>query len=109
MRAALQKWIKQTGDLGGLDEDELIERMWPDRKQPVTATPTFQTTAVKPHITALSITCATEGASIGYRVGEAGRWLIYQGPIGVRDSTTVQAKAVRIGCKESQLAQFEGP
>jgi arylsulfatase A-like enzyme len=109
MRAALQKWIKETGDLGGLDEEQLIKRMWPDRIQPVTATPTFRTTTVKPHITALRITCATEGASIGYRVREAGRWLIYQGPISVRGSTTVEAKAMRIGYRESEMAQFEGP
>jgi len=108
MRTALEKWIKETGDLGGMDEDELIERMWPGRKQPQTAAPTFETTSVRPHITILRITCATEGASVGYRIGNQRRWLIYAGPISVRGGSMVQAKAIRIGYKESEMVRFKG-
>jgi uncharacterized sulfatase len=107
MRSALEKWIKETGDLGGLDEDELIERMWPGRKQPKTATPTFDTSPPADGKMRVAIRCATEGASIGYRIGEQDHWLIYTGPVLVEAGTTLQAKAIRIGYKESEMAQFK--
>jgi uncharacterized sulfatase len=109
MRAALEEWIKETGDLGGLDEDELIERMWPGRKQPVTSKPTFDATRTADGKVTVAIRCATEGASIGYRITEQPRWLIYTGPITVAPGATLEAKAIRIGYKESEMAQFKGP
>jgi hypothetical protein len=109
MRAALEMWIRETGDLGGLDEEELIERMWPGRKQPVTATPTFGAISTPDSSISVTICCATEGASIGYRTTEQHRWLIYTGPITVAPGATLEAKAIRVGYKESQMAQFKGP
>jgi uncharacterized sulfatase len=106
MREELDRWIKNSGDLGDLDEDGLIERMWPGRKQPVTAAPTFETSMAAGHVTILRIMCATKGASIGYRHGDKDRWLIYTGPISLRGTTTILAKAVRIGYKESEMVQF---
>ena len=109
MRIALEKWIKGTHDLGGLDEDKLIERMWPGRKQPVTATPTFDSSPTAGGNVTVVISCATEGASIGYRIAEQHRWLIYTSPIVVAHGALLEAKAIRIGYKESEMAQFEGP
>jgi len=105
MRAVLQKWIKDTGDLGGIPEDELIERMWPSRKQPITAPPKIESVAAANGRMTVKITCATEGASIGYRLGEKGRWLIYTGPIQLKADTLLQTKAIRIGYKESEAVQ----
>ncbi|HUT29555.1 MAG TPA: sulfatase-like hydrolase/transferase [Sedimentisphaerales bacterium] len=109
MRIALEKWIKEAHDLGGLDEDELIERMWPGRKQPVTATPTFDTSPNADGNMRVAIRCATEGASIGYRVAEQPRWLIYTRPITIAHGVLLEAKAIRIGYKESETAQLERP
>ncbi len=105
MRSALQEWIKDTGDLGGTPEDELIERMWPGRKQPLTATPTVEITPAAHGKMTVKISCATKGASIGYRLGEKGRWLIYTGPIQLKADTLLQTKAIRIGYKESEVVQ----
>jgi len=105
MRSALQEWIKDTNDLGGTPEDELIERMWPGRKQPLTATPTVQTTPGEHGKMKVKISCATKGASIGYRLGEKGRWLIYTGLIQLKADTLLQTKAIRIGYKESEVVQ----
>ena len=106
MRAALERWIKNSGDLGGLDEEELIERMWPGRKQPVTATPTTKTTTAGGGKMVVKISCATKGASIGYRLGQQGRWLIYTKPIVLESGTILEAKAIRLGYKESEEIQF---
>jgi hypothetical protein len=103
MRTRLEKWIKDTHDLGGTPEDELIERMWPGKVQPVTASPQIQPAPAGGGRTTLTITCATEGASIGYQV-DGGRWLPYTQPVDIGPSSQIVAKAIRIGYKASALA-----
>jgi hypothetical protein len=105
MRAALEKWIKETGDLGGLDEGALIERMWPGGKQPVTATPVVETIHAAASKVTVKIGCATEGASIGYRLGDKERWLIYAEPVLLETGAVLQTKAIRIGYSESEMVQ----
>jgi len=106
MRAELERWLKETGDLGGLDENELIERMWPGRKQPITATPIITTTPVAAGRMVVKINCDTEGASIGYRLGERGRWLIYTKPMVLESGAILQAKAIRLGYRESEIVRL---
>ncbi|MHC4300847.1 MAG: sulfatase/phosphatase domain-containing protein, partial [Planctomycetota bacterium] len=99
MRAQLQKWSEQTGDLGGTPEEELKERMWPGGKQPVTAIPAIQVEAGK-----AIIRCTTDGASIGYRLSNDGPCHLYCRPIELEGLDVLQAKAIRIGYKESRIA-----
>jgi len=106
MRALLDKWIEDTGDLGGTPEDELIERMWPGRKQPVTADPKIRTAPAAGGKTTVTITCPTEGASIGYHLGHDKRWRLYTAPFTAAAGTGVTAAAVRIGYKASQEVRF---
>jgi len=49
-----------------------------------------------------TIRCATEGASIAYRHGESGRWLLYSAPVAIAKGQTVQAQACRLGFRDSQ-------
>lgn len=106
MRVELERWIAETGDLGGLDEEELIERMWPGRKQPITAAPAIKTTPAPDGKIMVKISCTTEGASVGYRIGNQGRWLIYSKPILLDFGAVLQAKAIRLGYKESEMARL---
>ena len=103
MRAQLQRWIEQTGDMGGTPEDELIERMWPGRKQPVTAVPNVKI-ETRGNSKFAIIQCPNEGASIGYRLGTKGSWQLYSKPIGLKGFDVLQTKAIRIGYKESPIA-----
>jgi hypothetical protein len=103
MRTRLAQWSKETRDLGGTPEDELIERMWPGKVQPVTAAPEITAAPAGGGRTTLTITCATEGASIGYQV-DGGRWLLYSQPVAIGSSSQIVAKAIRIGYKTSALA-----
>jgi len=103
MRRTLEAWIERTGDLGGIPEDELIERMWPGKKQPVTAKPHIEAKTTRQNARRLIIRCQTEGASIGYRLDRKGPWRLYAGPFELKDANLVQAKCIRIGYKESEL------
>ncbi len=107
MRTILQQWSKQTGDLGGIPEDELIERMWPGRKQPVTARAQIQLKPASQGRRLVTIRCATKGASIGYRLDESGPWRLYTGPFQVPLGSRLQAKCIRIGYKQSEITTMD--
>ena len=96
MSAALDQWMKASHDLGGVPEAELIERFWPDGKQPVTATPVIKVATYG----MVTITCATPGASIGYQLGADKQWRVYTGPF--QSAGKVRAKAIRLGYKPSE-------
>lgn len=103
MRAALEAWTQETGDLGLIHpETKLIrEKLWPpDGIQPATSDP--KATIAEGMLT---ITCATEGASIGWRKRGGGeRWRVYVEPVKVSGDQTYEAVAHRIGFKRSAIA-----
>ncbi len=110
MRARLDKWQEETGDLGLTPEAELWERMRPGGKWAVAAEPVI-TPAEGAHDKPVSvtITCPTEGASIAYTIdkGKRPHWRLYTGPFRLTESTTVQAKACRLGYKDSPAVSAE--
>ena len=55
--------------------------------------------------TEISFTCATEGASILYHLGD-GIWTEYQGPIAIYEDTTFTVKAVKEGMEDSKEVSF---
>jgi uncharacterized sulfatase len=108
LRAAHEKWREDTGDLGLIPEAELNAERRPGGKWSITADPDITLAGGK-----AAIRCSTEGASIAYRVGEnlpsgeAGRWLLYTSPVDVPAGQTLQAKACRLGYRDSQIVRRE--
>ena len=115
LRGAVTGWMARSGDQGMVNEPEMIGRMWPGGVQPDTAQPyilprrTTEAPARHPAIriegpTEFVIYVPTQGASIGYttEAGESARWRIYTGPILISEPTTLRAKAIRYGYKESK-------
>ena len=114
LRGAVTAWMARSGDQGMVNEPEMIQRMWPGGVQPETAqpyilprrttdAPTRQPTIRIDGPTEFVVYVPTQGASIGYTTdeGESARWRIYTGPILVSQPTTIRAKAIRYGYKES--------
>ncbi len=101
MRAALEDWQKSAEDWGAIPEEQMVRQFWPDLKQPKTAAPEM----LIQEDGRLHIRCATEGASIGFRLGD-GRWRIYTGPLDIPRDTQVMAKAVRYGWQESEVSSL---
>jgi len=52
LRTAMNEWQRDIGDLGLMSEDEMVERFWPNKRQPVTAIPSV--IPVGPHATGRS-------------------------------------------------------
>jgi N-sulfoglucosamine sulfohydrolase len=118
VRKRYEKWTIETGDMGRMNEPELIEQMWPGGKQPVTDVPYFiinspEDRASKNYRTGgsysspmtLGFYCPTHGASIVYSIEEKAdpRWMLYSGPLHLKPGTyNIRLKAVRYGYKESE-------
>lgn len=122
MRAALNAWIAKCNDPLDMPEDELVRtRVYPlDGQQPTTATPTARLDPVAKGRIKLTIACATEGASIGFRLKRANGtkpsrkdssdpWTIYNGPVEVQATGVIEVVAHRIGFKQSQRVVVQPP
>jgi N-sulfoglucosamine sulfohydrolase len=103
MRAALDKWQKETKDLGGVPEMELRERMRPGGVWQQVAAPTLSQTAAGDAVR-VKLAVTTEGASIAYTTdsGPKSHWLLYSGEITVKRSATLRFKACRLGYLDSE-------
>jgi arylsulfatase A-like enzyme len=117
LRGALDDWQERTGDLGLVDESQLVDRWWPEGDRPTTATPTFVPNARGNRGTdrtpdggtfdapaQVQLFCSTQGASIAYTTesGSDPDWRLYTGPIDLpTGETTLRTKAVRYGYAES--------
>ncbi|MBA4386676.1 MAG: sulfatase [Verrucomicrobia bacterium] len=114
LRAALDEWLDEVGDMGEIPEAEMVRRWYPAGKQPQTAAPIFvPVCAANPGLVSkrggrfkspllVQLHCATQGASIAYKPGSGGRWLLYSQPLRLeKGRTTLLARASRIGYKQS--------
>jgi len=117
MRRMHEEWTRETGDLGHMNEPEMINMMWPGGAQPVTDIPYFiinskEDKASKNYRTGgtysspmtLGFYCPTHGSSLVYTFGEQKNphWLLYSGPLHLKPGTyNIRVKAVRYGYKDS--------
>jgi N-sulfoglucosamine sulfohydrolase len=118
LRKRHEQWTLETGDLGHMNEPEMIEQMWPGGRQPVSDVPYFiinspEDRSTKNYRTGGSYTspmtlafyCPTHGASLVYTfdTGDNPHWLLYAGPLRLKPGTyNIRVKAVRYGYKESE-------
>lgn len=104
MSGALERWMEEIGDLGDIQEDQLIERMWPGGVQLVTLAPTAGPPPGQyAGKVVVRLACPTHGASIAWTADEGGhpRWKLFSGEVVLDSSAVLRAKAIRIGYKES--------
>jgi arylsulfatase A-like enzyme len=105
---AMDAWIARTGDLSALPEPELVTRLWGGSAQPVTLAPTVRLNPVRDGVR-LELASATQGASLGYRLGPTEPWSLYSKPVTIPAAGLVEAKAVRYGYLESQVTRAVTP
>jgi len=100
LRASMDDWLSSIEDWSEVPENEMVERFEPNGHTEKTPAPEIQ------EANNTLIITASEGASIGYQLGE-GAWRLYSEPIPVTDLTSLRAKAVRYGWEESEEVVFE--
>ncbi|HOS73010.1 MAG TPA: chitobiase/beta-hexosaminidase C-terminal domain-containing protein, partial [Bacteroidales bacterium] len=117
LRKRHEQWTLETGDMGHLNEPEMIERMWPGGQQPITDIPYFiinspeerasgnyRTGGTYSSPMTLGFYCPTHGASIVYSLDEKEdtRWKLYSGPLHLKPGIhNIRVRAVRYGYKDS--------
>jgi len=104
MRVALKNWQDEINDTGFLPEYELVNKMWPGMKQPVT-----DRVEVKEQRGELILSSPTPGASIGYQINKkigSRNWDLYYQPLELAQGDTLVTRAIRIGYKHSQAVEF---
>ncbi|WP_420581017.1 sulfatase-like hydrolase/transferase [Reichenbachiella sp.] len=108
LRKACTKWTKDINDTGLIPETELIARFKPNGIQPQTAPPVIQQID-----SLITITCQTEGASIGYKLfnsdedPETISWSVYTEPFSISISQQLQVIAHRIGYQPSKVLKIK--
>ena len=102
LRVQLKQWQTSIDDKGFIPEHELIETFWPNMKQPKTDDVLIITNEQN-----LTLSCKTEGASIGFQLGDdigSKYWQLYTKPIEIKPNEKIRARAIRIGYKASNIS-----
>jgi len=104
LREAHRAWTEETVDLGHMPESELIKRLWPPAGvQPVTQDPQVDVRQARDAQRRVTLSCASSGASIAYRLRESDAWSLYVRPFEVRAGQRLWTQANRLGWKHSQV------
>jgi N-sulfoglucosamine sulfohydrolase len=117
------EWTLATGDMGHMNESEMIEQMWPGGKQPVTDKPYFVVNSPEERGSkiigtggtysapmSISVYCPTQGASFVYNLGNDPNapWKLFTQPFYPgKGNHFIRVKAVRYGYKDSELLEGE--
>jgi len=112
MRLAHLEWCRETKDMGLVPEPIFDEMKRPDGKFEKTADPVFVKLAGnKDQGGAVTVACATQGASIVWRLGgdpkEDAGWSLYVRPVPIQAGEVLHAKACRLGFQDSGVASFK--
>jgi arylsulfatase A-like enzyme len=107
LRSEMDNWLAEIEDHPDLPESELIKQLWQgNNEQPVTSKPIITYNKGK-----VTLSCKTEGASIGYKLIKDGKipksWMVYQSLIELSEGEKIQVRAHRIGFKSSETVEFQ--
>jgi len=107
LRGAMDEWLASVGDMAEVPEKEMVFKMWPGGNQPVTAKAQITQSGKK-----ISLSCETEGASIGYIISKKdftpdfdSGWQVYTEPVKVPKGRYLYVMTQRIGYKESDIVK----
>lgn len=100
LRKVYDQWIQAVGDKAIEPEMEMVSRWWGGKAEaPNTETPKIQAKSSK-----ITLTCATKGASIGYKKHwKDASWQVYSQPLQVAQGDSLYVVAHRIGYKKSSI------
>ena len=106
LRMECDRWMQAINDKGLLPEPDFIKSIWPNMQQPITDVPVAEKKE-----NSISLSCSTEGASIGYQIlkekEEMGtRWMVYTRPVELDHDEKLVVIAHRIGYKSSNPVTF---
>jgi arylsulfatase A-like enzyme len=107
LRNECDKWMAEINDMGEINESDILETFWPNRKQPVTSLPKYEVNDGE-----LILRSETEGANIGYKIYRYDEtppdvWEVYTQPIQIYVDSRIEAVAHRLGYAPSEIIKIE--
>lgn len=100
LRKAHEDWIAEYGDMGALNEMEMVRNWWGGQDE----APTTKPAQIKFENGKVSLSSATSSASIGYRKSKNESWKVYAAPFDGNQGDSLYVNAHRIGFGPSEIA-----
>jgi N-sulfoglucosamine sulfohydrolase len=100
LRKAYEDWIAEFGDMGALNEMEMVRNWWGGKDEVPTTVPA----QVKFDKGKVSLSSATSSASIGYRKSKKEGWKVYDSPFEGNAGDSLYVNSHRIGFEPSEIA-----
>lgn len=120
LRGALDDWRREYDRYGEISEEEMVRGWYPGGQQPPTAAPlafpltdencaqeVLDAKQAYPAPLMVQLHCSTQGASLGWQLDGEKDWRLYTEPLRLTQSVTLRAKAIRIGYRESGVAEWK--
>jgi len=105
----MDAWLDRIGDQPNLPEGELIQQLWDGKSEK----PSTEDPIIANNEGSVTISCPTEGASIGYKIITDGQepdsWEVYTEPFTAPESGQLMVQAHRIGYHPSEVAEVQVP
>lgn len=103
MRVIYDRWIQQVGDKAAEPEMEMVGRWWGGSDSP----PQTQIPIISVNSSKIALTCATKGASIGYKKHwKDASWQVYTHPLELSKGDSLYVIAQRIGYRRSGIVIY---
>lgn len=100
LRKIYNDWIQKVGDTAQEPEMDMVKRWWGGKDEP----PLTQTPQILPKSSKIALSCATKGASIGYKKHwKEPSWKVYTQPINITSGDSLYVIAHRIGYTKSNI------
>ena len=100
LRASHEQWLADYGDLGAVNEMEMVRTWWKGKDTP----PVTPQAEVKFNQGSISLFCANPSASIAYRKSKKESWKVYTEPFEAQSGDSLYVNAHRIGYEPSEIA-----
>jgi len=102
LRAAHLQWIKEFGDMGAMEEMEMVANWWGGEEK----APETKPVKLKYENGKVTLSTATSGASLGYKKRMKDAWTVYQRPFTLDAGDSLYVMAHRIGFEPSAVGTF---
>ena len=96
----LEQWMKETGDLGALPEQEILKQFFPDGKPPKLSLPSYQIVDNR-----IMLKHENAGSTLIWQKEGDSVWSIYDQPFA--KTVPIKVKAVRIGYNASEILKLD--
>lgn len=103
LRAVHNRWLTQVGDKATQPEMEMVREWWGGKDTP----PQTQIPIIAANSSKITLTCATKGASIGYKKHwKEPTWQVYTSPLTLDKADSLYVVAQRIGYQHSKIVTY---